>query len=86
MIRRRALFDPLQPIDKPSWLVVRTLDDLKARLLSITIVLLAVLFLGYVAVWDGTGNIQGLGVAIALVIAAVTLLLRWGPHGAGNGE
>jgi uncharacterized membrane protein YqhA len=60
----------------PGWLIIRTLDDLKERLLSTVLVMLAVTFLGYAVTWDGTINIVGIGVAIALVIAALAYSIR----------
>ena len=36
---------------------------------------LGVMFLGFVVAWDGTRDLLGIGVAIALVIAALTYFL-----------
>jgi uncharacterized membrane protein YqhA len=60
----------------PAWLEIRSLDNLKERLLSTVLVMLAVTFLGYAVTWDGTINIVGIGVAIALVIAALAYTIR----------
>lgn len=59
----------------PKWLVITTLDDLKSKLVSVVIVILAVLFLGQVVSWDGERNLLPYGGAIALVIAALTYFL-----------
>jgi uncharacterized membrane protein YqhA len=59
----------------PSWLVIRTLDDLKHKLIGVVIVVMAVLFLGQVVTWDGERDLLGFGAAIALVIAALTWFL-----------
>lgn len=56
----------------PAWLTIKTLDDLKNKLISVVIVVLAVLFLGNVVTWDGQSDLMGLGVSVALVIAALT--------------
>jgi uncharacterized membrane protein YqhA len=60
----------------PNWLNIDDLDDLKERLLSTVSVLLSVSFLGYVVTWDGTGGLLGLGIAVGVVLLALSLLLR----------
>jgi uncharacterized membrane protein YqhA len=60
-------------LELPSWLVIRSLDDLKHKLIGVVIVVLGVVFLGHVVNWDGERDILGYGVAIALVIAALTV-------------
>jgi uncharacterized membrane protein YqhA len=60
----------------PNWLNIDDLDDLKERLLSTVSVLLSVSFLGYVVTWDGTGGLVGLGIAVGVVLLALSLLLR----------
>lgn len=64
----------------PGWLEVRDLDDLKAHLISVVIAALAVIFLGYVVQWEGGSDILGLGVAIALMVAALALFLNTRPR------
>lgn len=59
----------------PEWLVITNLDDLKNKLVSVVIVILAVLFLGQIVVWDGERNLLPYGGAIALVIASLTYFL-----------
>jgi uncharacterized membrane protein YqhA len=59
----------------PKWLVIRTLDDLKDKLIGVIIVVMGVLFLGQVVTWDGERNLLNLGGAIALVVAALTYFL-----------
>jgi uncharacterized membrane protein YqhA len=60
----------------PDWLSIHSLDDLKDKLIKVVIVVLGVLFLGQVVSWDGQRDLLGYGVAIALVIAALTFFLR----------
>jgi uncharacterized membrane protein YqhA len=57
------------------WLVITNLDDLKAKLIGVITVSLAVTFLAYVVEWDGNMNILALGVAIGLVLFALSFLL-----------
>lgn len=61
----------------PSWLEIKTLDDLKNKLIGVVIVVLGVLFLGQVVTWDGERDLLGYGAAIALVIAALTYFLGY---------
>ncbi len=60
----------------PAWLRVRNLDDLKARLLGVIIVVMSVFFLEQVINWDGKSDILNLGVAEALVIGALPLTIK----------
>ncbi len=62
-------------IPVPDWLQIHDLDDLKGKLVSVLVVVIAVFFLGQVAEWDGQRDLLGFGAAIALVIAALTYFL-----------
>ena len=62
-------------VDVPGWLAIKTLDDLKNKLIAVVIVVIGVLFLGQVVGWDGERDLLGYGVACALVIAALTWFL-----------
>ena len=59
----------------PPWLVIRDLDDLKSKLIGVVIVVLGVLFLGQVVTWDGERDLLRLGLAIGVVILALTYFL-----------
>lgn len=59
----------------PEWLHIRTLDDLKSKLVGVVIVVLAVLFLGQAVSWNGERDLLRFGAAVALVIAALTYFL-----------
>jgi uncharacterized membrane protein YqhA len=59
----------------PSWLKVRDLEDLKANLVSLVIVVLAVMFLREAVAWSGGGDILPFALALALMIAALVLFL-----------
>lgn len=63
-------------LDLPEWLLITSLDDLKAKLISVIVTVLAVLFLGYVVKWKGGNDILWLGGAIALVIFALTFFAQ----------
>ncbi|MEM1273549.1 MAG: YqhA family protein [Pseudomonadota bacterium] len=62
-------------LDLPAWLEIKTIDDLKSKLIGVVVVVLGVLFLGQVVSWDGERDLLGYGVAVALVIGALTYFL-----------
>ncbi len=64
-------------VDVPAWLEIHTLDDLKDKLIGVVVVVLGVNFLGQFVAWDGqsSGILAG-GLAVALVIGALTFFLR----------
>jgi uncharacterized membrane protein YqhA len=68
-------------IPLPPWLQVSTLDELKAKLLGVTVVLVSVSFVGLVVEWDGNDNILEIGVSIAAVILAISAFLWVSGHG-----
>lgn len=61
-----------QDLQLPKWLKVETLDDLKSKLVGVTITVLAVYFLGRALTWEAGADIAYLGIAAALVIVALT--------------
>jgi uncharacterized membrane protein YqhA len=67
-----------ESLPMPKWLVIADLDDLKAKLLGVVTVLLAVTFLGFVVTWNGSINIVALGIAVGLVLFALGYLLGMG--------
>lgn len=62
----------------PGWLVMHDLNDLKARVVSMLILVAAVSFVDVVVDFGGGHDILYLGAAVALVIAALTAFLRFG--------
>lgn len=60
----------------PSWLRIRTLDELKHRVIGVICVVLGVNFLSNVAEWNGGKDIIYLGLAIGIVLVALVLLLK----------
>lgn len=69
----QLFIDPTLPL--PPWLIINNLEHLKEKLIGVIVVLLGVTFLGEVVSWDGETDILRLGVAIALVIAALSFVL-----------
>jgi len=64
-----------QDLQLPAWLKIRTLDDLKSKLVGVVITVMSVYFLGRAVTWTEGDGIIYLGVAIAAVIAALTYFL-----------
>ena len=60
-------------LEMPAWLVIRSLDDLKSKLINSIVVIMGVYFLGALVDWNGDSSLLILSGAIALVIAALTL-------------
>ena len=73
-------------IKTPAWLEIRTLDDLKERLLGTVAVMLVVTFLGYFVTWGGTASILWAGAAVAAVLLALAYFLRHTISRRGNPE
>ena len=73
---------------EPAWLHIRDLDDLKARVISMIVLILAVAFAETVV--DEASATPGLevlelGAGIALAIAALTAFVRFGRGARGGG-
>jgi uncharacterized membrane protein YqhA len=62
-------------IKVPAWLVIRDIDDLKAKLASVVVVILGVVFLGRAVQWESGTEILPFGLSVALVIVALTYFL-----------
>jgi uncharacterized membrane protein YqhA len=67
------------PLPLPEWLLVHDLDELEDKLAHVVVVVLGIAFLGQVVTWDGERDLLGFGVAIALVIGALSFHLRRAP-------
>lgn len=64
-----------QDLQLPNWLKITDLDDLKSKLVGVSITVMAVFFLGKAITWDAGIDILYLGSAAAMVIAALTYFL-----------
>jgi uncharacterized membrane protein YqhA len=62
-------------IPLPGWLVIRNLEDLKNNLISVIVAVLDVLFLKEAVSRAADLDLLGLGLAVALIIAALTFFL-----------
>lgn len=56
----------------PTWLRIHDFDDVKGNLIGVIIVALGVFFLGHVVVWKGGTDLFFFGVAVAMVILALS--------------
>jgi uncharacterized membrane protein YqhA len=63
----------------PGWVEIRNLDDLKTKLLGLTVIALAVVFLGYALTVSAETGILELGAAVGIMIAAISAYL-WVKH------
>lgn len=63
-------------IPLPAWLVIRNIEDLKNNLISVVVAVLAVLFLKEAVARTRDLDLLGLGIAVALMIAALTFFLK----------
>ncbi len=68
----------------PGWLRMHDLNDLKARVISMIILVAAVSFVDAVVESKGGLNILYLGVGVAVVIAALTAFLHFGRMDGGK--
>jgi uncharacterized membrane protein YqhA len=66
------------PLPLPGWLRMDDLSDLKARVISMVVLVVAVTFADVAVVSEAGPEILYLGAAVALVIAALTGFLRFG--------
>ena len=69
-------------LEMPNWLIIRDLDELKAKLIGVIIVLLGVSFLGNVRTHVGGRDIlyQGLGIAAVILALVAVIRLTERPH------
>lgn len=65
-------------IPVPAWLRIEGIDDLKHKLIGVVITVMGVMFLEQVIAWDGNRNLLPFGLAIAVVILALSLFLGTG--------
>jgi uncharacterized membrane protein YqhA len=65
----------------PTWLQMRDLNDLKARVVAMVILVVSVSFVEVVVDGPKGRQVLDLGAGIALVIVALTIFLRFGNHG-----
>lgn len=66
----------IRPIDNlPEWFKIENIDQLKAMLIKVIVVVMGVSFTGRIITWDGESNLLGYGVGLAAVILALSYFL-----------
>ena len=68
----------------PGWLVMNDLNDLKARVVAMIVLVAAVSFVEVLVDQGGGLGVLEVGGGVALVIVALTVFLRQGGHGGGE--
>jgi uncharacterized membrane protein YqhA len=61
----------IEDVSMPAWLIIHNLHDLKAKLGSVVVLVLAVTFLEHVVEWKDPQGTLYFGIAIALVSASL---------------
>jgi uncharacterized membrane protein YqhA len=69
----------------PAWLVMTDLNDLKRRILAMIVMVLSVSFVEVVVDNPGGRQVLDLGIGVAAVIVALTVFMRLGERGEGEG-
>lgn len=59
----------------PGWAHIRTLDDLKEKLLGLTVIAVSVVFLGYALNLGPATGILEVGISVSIMIASISLYL-----------
>ncbi|MGK0387945.1 MAG: putative membrane protein YqhA [Maribacter sp.] len=66
----------ISPIDNlPEWFHMENIDQLKAMLIKVIIVVMGVSFTGRIVSWDGKTDLLGYGVGLGIVIFALSYFL-----------
>jgi uncharacterized membrane protein YqhA len=68
----------IQEVDLPSWLVVKDLHDLKAKLGSVVVLVIAVTFLSHFVEWKDPQGTLYFGLAAALVTGSLIAFGHFG--------
>lgn len=63
-------------ISMPAWLTIKDFDDLKRRLAGVVVIILGIGFLADFVNWNGQTNIMSEGVAVSVVVLALTAFIR----------
>lgn len=67
----------VSPIDNlPDWLQIKDLDALKSMLVKVIILVIGISFMGRVITWDGNENLLNFGVAVGIVVLALSYFLN----------
>ena len=64
-------------LDVPEWLVIDNLDDLKLKLISVIILIMAVTFLEHLAQWKNALETMMFGISIAVVLIGLVFYSQY---------
>jgi uncharacterized membrane protein YqhA len=64
----------------PDWLVVHNLDELKAKLIGVIVLVIAVAFAEHFIAWTDSQKLWQNGISAAVVIGALALFNRFGAN------
>jgi uncharacterized membrane protein YqhA len=67
----------IKDLAMPEWLVVHNLHDLKTKLSSVVVLVMATTFLEHLLDWKNSSDMLQFGIAIALISAALIAFNRW---------
>ena len=66
----------IQPIDNlPEWFHMKDIDQLKAKLIKVIVVVMGVSFTGRIVTWDGSTDLLGYGIGLGAVMFALSYFL-----------
>jgi uncharacterized membrane protein YqhA len=67
----------ISPIDNlPEWFQMKNIDELKAKLIKVIVVVMGVSFTGRIVTWDGSTDLFGYGVSLGIVILSLSYFLN----------
>lgn len=67
----------IHPIDNlPEWFQMKNIDQLKAMLVKVIVVVIGVSFTGRIVTWDGSTDLLGYGIGLGAVIFALSYFLK----------
>ncbi|MEL6721107.1 MAG: YqhA family protein, partial [Bacteroidota bacterium] len=67
----------IKPIDNlPDWFQMKNIDQLKAMLIKVIIVVMGVSFTGKIVTWDGETDLLGYGIGLGIVVFALSYFLK----------
>ena len=68
-----------QSVQFPAWLEIRTLDDLKSKLIGVVVTIMGIAFLSYLVDSNTPGDIMAIGIGVGAVILGLAAF-SWATH------
>lgn len=76
----------IDDLDVPAWLTIHNLDDLKLKLISVIVLIMAVTFLEHLAEWENAMETLLFGLSISAILIGLVLYLAYGAKRSRPGE